>query len=519
MNTKRYLGWMLVFGLVLGSIGLVQGQPVLNVAYSLSDESPSAGSTVFYYVTITNIGMDTAEDVKVSMIEDFGGSLSDVPDFYRPRKQVLGDLLPGESATASYSIFLGDRSVGIRKLQSIIEYAYLGSQLEIENTKFLTVGESKLELIELSSTEKPLVPGEINTLKILLKNKELTKAKKFKFSFNGGSSSIQPVGKSVIYYDGEVASGQKMRLSFNVYVNENTQSGVYPASLQVDYIGGGTERTETIPLGLRIEDKAQMEIGSILTDPVDIKEGDKNVKLNLEVQNIGGETAKNVKVRLDLKKPFELSSLSQETQSLGIIQASASTTATFFFDVDEKVSSGRYEIPIEIEYLDARGKKHSEKEVISIGLKSVPILEIDKVRFVPETLAQGDRVRMYLTLKNIGTEEAQGVSVKVLESIEQPFEFDEKTDRVGKLDVGETGDALVVFTIDPDANLKEYIVDLEIRYTDGSDVYIKEESARVDVSVERGTNRILYVVLVIVVLTIVYALASRRKKKGSVQTG
>jgi len=54
----------------------------------------------------------------------------------------------------------------------------------------------------------------------------------------------------------------------------------------------------------------------------------------------------------------------------------------------------------------------------------------------------------------------------VFKDASQPFEFNEKSDFVGKLDKNDSGDAVLRVTVDNNAVSKKYLLDVELRGID-----------------------------------------------------
>jgi hypothetical protein len=134
---------------------------------------------------------------------------------------------------------------------------------------------------------------------------------------------------------------------------------------------------------------------------------------------------------------------------------------------------------------------------------------------LPESISQGDTVDLRLMLRNSGEKEAEGTSVRVFEKIEQPFEYEEKSDNVGLLEPGEEGEALLEFTVDQNADTKGYILEFETRYTDSDDVYTRTESIQFDVLPSEDSGFPMELVAVLLVVLIVAGLFWRiANKKG-----
>jgi len=152
--------------------------------------------------------------------------------------------------------------------------------------------------------------------------------------------------------------------------------------------------------------------------------------------------------------------------NLGTVDAGDSETGTFYIDLDENVMQGEYEGMITVHYKEANDDDNEYKTInlpLSIPVNGKPMFTIEEVKTVPEKVRAGDNVQLLLTIKNTGTKEAESVSIRAFKESSQPFEFEEKSDFIGKLRPGEMGEAVIKFSVDQGANLKTYLLDLEVR--------------------------------------------------------
>ena len=97
------------------------------------------------------------------------------------------------------------------------------------------------------------------------------------------------------------------------------------------------------------------------------------------------------------------------------------------------------------------------------------MLIVDSVTSTPEQLVPGTEATIKIKVMNTGTEKAESVSLRVFKDSSQPFEFSEKSDFIGKLGPGESGDAAVRFIVDKNAIAKKYLLDVELRGIDKND--------------------------------------------------
>ncbi len=78
----------------------------------------------------------------------------------------------------------------------------------------------------------------------------------------------------------------------------------------------------------------------------------------------------------------------------------------------------------------------------------------------------GSNAEFRIKVKNTGNEKADSVSLRVFKDASQPFEFNEKSDFIGKLEKNDSGDAVLRVIVDKNAAAKKYLLDVELRGID-----------------------------------------------------
>ncbi len=128
-----------------------------------------------------------------------------------------------------------------------------------------------------------------------------------------------------------------------------------------------------------------------------------------------------------------------------------------------------------------------------------------------------DSDELKLIITHIGGEDAESTSIRVFKESSQPFDFDDKTDYIGKLKPGETGEALLKFTVEKDASPKTYLLDIEIRSIDGDDVITQDKTIKIQVvnGEKNISNKIIGISItaIIVSLGLLSYYFFRKKKK------
>ncbi|MCZ7391799.1 MAG: CARDB domain-containing protein [Candidatus Methanoperedens sp.] len=284
----------------------------------------------------------------------------------------------------------------------------------------------------------------------------------YPFLFEAGDSPDQDLGTSAGTNDNQVY----YVLHYKLRVADNAIKGTYNVTLSWDTGQGWTKKDFPIYIDPK---RADFVVGALVTSPEKLIADTQQAKLSVDINNIGKGNAENVKVKLFLPSGFNSSYSYSDEDSLGIIAEGGSKTATFYADVDENIKEGDYNARLEVTYKDENDENNTYRTktlALSIPIKPAPHLIVESVTTVPENLTPGNKAEIHIKVKNTGNKKAEAVSLRVFKDASQPFEFNEKSDFVGKLEPGESGDAVLRFTVDGTAVAKTYLIDTELRGID-----------------------------------------------------
>ncbi len=286
----------------------------------------------------------------------------------------------------------------------------------------------------------------------------------YPFLFETGDSPDQDLGISAGTNDNQVF----YVLHYKLRVADNAIKGTYNVTLSWNTNSGDGWTKKEFPIYIDPK-RADFVVGALVTSPEKLIADTQAAKLSVDVNNIGKGDAENVKVKLFLPPGFNSSYSYSDEDSLGIIPQGGSKTANFYADVDENIQEGDYNARLEVTYKDENDENNTYRTKtldLDIPIKPAPYLIIESVTSAPENLTAGSKAEVHIKVKNTGNKKADSVSLRVFEDASQPFVFDEKSDFVGRLDPGESGDAVLRFTVDGTAVEKTYLVDTELRGID-----------------------------------------------------
>lgn len=243
---------------------------------------------------------------------------------------------------------------------------------------------------------------------------------------------------------------------------------------------------------IRVADKniSELVLGTLTTSPTKLVADTDEAEVSVEVQNIGDGDAQNAIIEISLPEGFTPTYGYSDRVNLGTISAGDSETATFYVDVAVAVIYGDYDTEVTIDYKEADDDDNVYKTLIlplKIPILGKPVFEIQSVKVNPNVPSPGSSVELLITIKNIGNKEGESVSLRAYKESSQPFDFEEKSDFIGKLKPGESGEALLKFDVDEIANEKIYHLDLEVRSIYNEEVLTEEEV--IQIKVQNGKRK------------------------------
>ncbi len=349
----------------------------------------------------------------------------------------------------------------------------------------------------------------------------------FPFSLDPNEEARKSVGK--------LPAKDYALFEYKVRVDPNAVDGDNELEIRCsdDGLDNGFSVVETFVINVESKNP-QFEIGLVKSLPEEIKAGLEDVKLTVELQNIGEGDAKLTTVKLQLPEGFVPSTSYSNYYNLGNVEKDSLKEAVFYIDIEENLKAGTYPGVLEVRYKNANSQEYLEKILFfDLNVKPSPSFVIEEVRagtqtgsdsftgyivkgsevVSPSTISQGSRGELRITLSNDGEEEAKSVSVKIFRDSTHPFDFDEIYDFIGNLEPGESSDAVFDFEIEGNAILKKYLIDLEIRYLEGNEVGTERATIPFEIAREDLGNVLIYIpVAVVVIIAASIVLWKKRKK-------
>ncbi|MFZ2456155.1 MAG: hypothetical protein WAX07_06740 [Candidatus Altiarchaeia archaeon] len=218
-------------------------------------------------------------------------------------------------------------------------------------------------------------------------------------------------------------------------------------------------------------------------------------------RNIGTGTARNVKVSASSDKFIILGAGQKVIESL---PPGNETLLELSFVVDESVATGSYSIPLQVSYVDERGKSYSSAGQIGVMVENPAKLGIESLKRSPDAgFVAGEPAEIQMRVENMGDGDAENVRATL--SLPDGTSL---VSYLGKLKPDD--DAPAVFSYVPKAP-GNHSYSLEIRYEDGLGPHVLEEVIPVRVLEKSGGNT-GYIAVVAAVAVIALVLLFIRRK-------
>jgi len=134
------------------------------------------------------------------------------------------------------------------------------------------------------------------------------------------SSSLSVIGTNEKFF-GDIKQGQEISAKVEIYVAENAASGVYNFPIKIKYDDEGITKTDEFTIGIFVSGQENIIISDITSEPTKFYAKDKDVKLNLKVQNIGSKEVDYLKISPVFDFPFKNSKSYSQMKNLGKLNA------------------------------------------------------------------------------------------------------------------------------------------------------------------------------------------------------
>ncbi|HUK38111.1 MAG TPA: S-layer protein [Methanomicrobiales archaeon] len=347
------------------------GSPALSAAISGTNEF-TPGEDVMLTVKVQNTGQTVVTIVQSSIITPkdmpntakllvVGLSPGDAPVTVKTDPQMVGDLLGGQSVSATFSLKISKYAAGgVYNLPLQLTYQYLNNADEVSSDTVRYWYYDVNTTIPLPIRIRPGVTldpvtaqaDQLNVgteghviLTITNAGSEHATDAVAKLDRNGLSPLI-PTDASV--FIGDFNPGDTKEIRFRASVSSDAGAQSYPVDVHVDYTDfeGEPASSDTVTVGVPVGGKIDFAVTS---PPPQVSPG-QNAILEVTYKNVGSATVHSAEARISAVDPF---TSNDDTAYIGDLAPGESGTAHYAVSIAPGATVKSYGLDSEIRYRDA----------------------------------------------------------------------------------------------------------------------------------------------------------------------
>lgn len=360
---------------------------------------------------------------------------------------------------------------------------------------------STLTMSVVNTDPYPLQSGEQGDLRLQIRNSGSSTAQNVKVNLlDNYPFQVKPDRKRNFEF-GEMVRGQEYQIPTEVLVADDAPDGSNTFKARI--VTENMNRTVEIPVEVQSQD-IELNLANLNTQPQTLRPDTDNNQINIDIVNNGEKTAENVVLNLNTPEFFEKTSSFSTRKALGNVAPGEVKTASFTLDLNESTPSGMTTLETVTRYsADDSTGQIEQTDSFQLNIKGKPQFQVNKVE---ENLKTGSTGKLRLEVKNTGDVKSSSTRIRVMDSSDQPFTYDSSSQYIGTLEGGETGEAVFNVEVDSDAEIKDYLIDFEVRGVKDTEVFVEDETVQTSVipgqKEDSGVPTPLIAVLAIVALVL-----------------
>ncbi|MBR9682116.1 MAG: hypothetical protein GOV02_00395 [Candidatus Aenigmarchaeota archaeon] len=354
MKTKYFSA--LIGLMLLLSVQIVAADPVLQISSTTTPGTISPGNDGYIEVIINNVGTDTAGSLSLRLADIDSPIIPLTPSYLDD----LGSLEGGSTESAIFRFSVpASASSGFYTAQFMVRYC-TGSVCKdhVEYSLITVQSPTKLELTSVSPEQLQI--GQNNEVGLTIKNTGESSLNNIFVSWEASDNNLLPFASDNEFYLPSLAGGQATSIPFDIYVDRDTEAGVYPVELIIEYNdASGADLSMNTSVGLKVAGDINFIISQ--DDPDELFYGMPGIA-TFTIYNIGTASAEFLSV-------IGESSYGTDTVYVGSIDSDDEESVDIRQDLSG--ASGPYDMKLTINYKDSFGNVQTFEENVSTRASTV----------------------------------------------------------------------------------------------------------------------------------------------------
>jgi len=460
-------------------------QPLLEV--DVSENYLMAGDEDEIRISITNVGNETAYNVKASLtVPQTILGIAVVKESYR----VFEEIEDGDTERMYPVLHIASSCpLGAYSLTFMLEYQDESGQLYMD--KNIPIGivveaikPTKL-VIDVEVDDYRVTAGTENEIGITLTNTGEEAVYDVKATLTSTSPGIVVLKRQSHLVD-EVDVGEDFHFRPLLGISRNIALGAYPLTLTLDYkdSDGATYR-DSVTIGVFVDSveptgRTTILIRDFQIIPSEVHSGDE-LTVKMEMKNLGAD-AYDVRVQLVTPVGSPLVPLSPTLIFVGDLGSNQTAAVIYNLQVSGDAEAISYPLQLNVSYYDVYGQLNSISETVSVGVTSIINFRLLNVQPSSLTAEPGEIVTVEADLLLIGTETVDFVQIEIVEnrSINPFVSIPESYEYIGRVDPDSPVPFDVEFMVDPNASPGDYRLQMGVSCWDE---YNRERQTIIEVPV------------------------------------
>jgi len=319
---------------------------------------------------------------------------------------------------------------------------------------------------------------------------------------------------------------------FQVKVDSGAPTGMYDFELHIQYLENGnpvqipTEDGSSNVTAIRDfsmpVDNEGVDISSnvVRTDPKTPRPGDSYTNMHLQFTNTGNKPVEEIELRPETPEMVETAYSEDEKFFVDRLGDSETVSRTLSLDLDEDLEPGLHTVMLDAEYEDASGNTYTEELEVPLRVEGKPDLEL--VNSGMEMKAGGTS-ELRVQVENTGEQDAESVTARIIAERTQPFSLEDRSNYIGEIEAGETGEAVMKISAERSAALKNHQIKVQLRANGDSEegdqsVYTFTEQTEVELT-DRTQSMLIPLGVAAALAVVVGVFYRRRSGKSETVSG
>jgi hypothetical protein len=333
---KKLIPLFLVI-LLLPVIVSAVNAPEISITTAYTNPYPAEpGKNVDVSLEITNSGQTDAKNIVVEV------EPMDMIKLLENPKKEINLLSVGDSRIVNYKMFV-DSSAISTDYDLTVYVSYENSNKFSYKTQITVQGKPNFKILNVDTGT--VNPGDMAEISVDIQNVGSGKAKRVNAEFSSTSTYIKPILTGGSVYIGDINSGEKKNIKFDILTSPDAGYDVYTGMINLTYEDeSGNTLTKNFDVGILVSGEPKFEI-------IKIEAKKDTQELSIEIANKGSAEARGIKANLLIdNKTFDVDYVT----SVDIVKR---TTLKFILP-----QSNRAEL--ELLYISPNNKKFTQTDTI-----------------------------------------------------------------------------------------------------------------------------------------------------------